>query len=75
MGIADWLYLQPIEALRGTDKLSKVVRSTTFESLSEFYNSAKRCIAFASLVNPRAERRRFAPPLCSWVLICPDSKW
>ena len=39
--------IQPIEALRGTDKLSKVVLRTAFESLSEFYNSAKRCMPIA----------------------------
>gem|GEM_PF-3188423 len=41
--------LQPIEALKGTEKFLKVPLRGTFKNFSGFYSSAKRCNAYLSL--------------------------
>jgi len=51
--------LQPIEALKGTDKFLEVPLRGTSKNLSRFYKSAKRC-------KPKIERRRAASLF--WVL-------
>jgi len=43
-------FLQPIEALKGTDKFLKVPLSGTFKNLSGFYKSAMRYKFFVKLI-------------------------
>jgi len=50
--------VQPIEALKATEKYLKVPRSDTFKYFSELYKSAKRCIPVASTVTVNLDQTK-----------------